>query len=201
MKIETIIHWLGGLITLVVLIVLFYGIWRGTRQKMGHATGHAGQLLRSSLFYFLVSLFFFGLSYLGWIRIQWNISPQARLWMLILGSFLFFLGMALLLWARLTLGRNYFVSTTMGVQLFADHQLVTTGPYAVIRHPMYVGLILAAWGAWLIYFTWTTVYFAVFAPFLAFRAYREEQALSAEFGDQWRDYCKHVPAFIPKLKR
>ena len=121
--------------------------------------------------------------------------------MLTIGSFLFFPGMALLLWARLTLGRNYFVSTAMGAQLFADHQLVTTGPYAIIRHPMYVGLTLAAWGALLIYFTWTTVYFAVFAPMLALRALREEQALSAEFGEQWRDYRKRVPLFIPRFRR
>lgn len=86
-----------------------------------------------------------------------------------------------------------------GAQLFADHQLVTTGPYAIVRHPMYVGLAFAAWGALLIYFTWTTVYFACFAPLLAFRAYREEQALSAEFGEQWHEYCKRVRAFIPRL--
>lgn len=201
MTIELIFRWLGGLTTFSALVIVFYGIWRGTQQKVGRVTGDASQLLRSSLFYFLASALFFGISYLGWIRIPWNISPQARLWMLTFGSLLFFPGMALLLWARLTLGRNYFVSTALGAQLFADHQLVTTGPYAIIRHPMYVGLTLAAWGALLIYFTWTTVYFAVFAPMLAVRAFREEQALSAEFGEQWRDYCKRVPAFIPLLRK
>ena len=198
---ELIIRWMGGLVAFSTLAILFYGIWRGTQQKAGRAAGSASQLLRSSLFYFLASALFLGISYLGWIRIPWNISPQARLWMLTIGSFLFFPGMALLLWARLTLGQNYFVSTAMGVQLFAEHQLVTKGPYAIIRHPMYVGLTLAAWGALLIYFTWTTVYFAVFAPLLAFRALREEQALSAEFGEQWRDYRKRVPPFIPRFRR
>jgi protein-S-isoprenylcysteine O-methyltransferase Ste14 len=200
MNLETIIRWLGGLMAFSTLAILFYGIWRGTQQKAGRVTGNVGQLLRSSWFYFLASAFFFGLSYLGWIRIPWNISPQARVWMLVFGSLLFFPGLAFLLWARLTLGKYYFVSTAAGAQLFADHQLVKTGPYAIVRHPMYVGLALAAWGALLIYFTWTTVYFACFAPLLAFRAYREEQALAAEFGEQWQEYYRRVPMFMPRLK-
>jgi protein-S-isoprenylcysteine O-methyltransferase Ste14 len=201
MKIETIIHWLGGLTAFSILAILFYGIWRGTRQKMGRTTGKVGQLLRSSLFYFLASTFFFGLAYVGWIPLPWKISPQTRVWMLGCGALLYFPGMAFLLWARLTLGKYYFVSTVAGAQLFADHQLVTTGPYAIVRHPMYVGLALAAWGALLIYFTWTTVYFACFAPLLAFRAYREEHALAAEFGEQWQAYCKRVPPFIPRVRK
>jgi protein-S-isoprenylcysteine O-methyltransferase Ste14 len=198
-NLEIIIRWLSGLTAFSTLGILFYGIWRGSQQKAGRVTGNAGQLLRSALFYFLASAFFFGLAYIGWTPLPWEISPQARVWMLACGSLLYFPGMAFLLWARMTLGKYYFVSTAVGAQLFVDHQLVKTGPYAIVRHPMYVGLTLAAWGALLIYFTWTTVYFACFAPLLAFRAYREEQALSAEFGEQWIEYCKHVPAFIPRL--
>jgi protein-S-isoprenylcysteine O-methyltransferase Ste14 len=178
---------------------LFYGIWRGTQQKAGRTTGNAGPLLRSSLFYFLASAFFFGLAYVGWMPLRWEISTQIRVWMLVCGAIFYFPGMAFLLWGRLTLGKYYFVSTGFGAQLFTDHQLITKGPYAFVRHPMYVGLAFSAWGALLIYFTWTTAYFAVFAPLLAFRAYREEQALSAEFGEQWTEYCKRVPAFIPRL--
>lgn len=183
-SIELIIRWLGGLTSFSMLVILFYGIWRGAQRKVGRVTGNAGQILHSSLYYFVASTFFFGLAYVGWIPIPWEIFPQARAWMLACGSLLFFPGLAFLLWARMTLGKNYFVSTAVGAQLFADHQLVKTGPYAIVRHPMYVGLAFAAWGALLIYFTWTTVYFACFAPLLAFRAYREEAALSAEFGEQ-----------------
>jgi protein-S-isoprenylcysteine O-methyltransferase Ste14 len=109
--------------------------------------------------------------------------------------------MALLLWGRLALGRNYFVSTGFGAQLFSEHQLVTSGPFAIVRHPMYAGLILAAVGSLLIYTTWTTVYFACFAPLVFIRAWREEQVLAEEFGEQWKEYCKRVPAFIPRLRK
>lgn len=196
---ETMIRWLGGLTAFSTLALLFFGIWRGTQRPAGHIAGISGQLLRSSLFYFLASVIFFGLAYIGWKPLPWQISQQTRVWMFISGALLFFPGMAFLLWARITLGNNYFVSTAISAQLFADHQLVTKGPYAIVRHPMYLGLAIAAWGALLIYFTWTTIYFAFAAPMLAVRAYREEQALSAEFGDQWREYCKRVPAFLPRL--
>ena len=109
--------------------------------------------------------------------------------------------MALVLWGRLALGRDYFVSTGLGAQLFAGQRLVTGGPYAIVRHPMYAGLTLAALGSLLIYATWTTLLFAIFAPLVFVRARREEQALRAEFGQQWEEYCRRVPAFLPRLKR
>jgi protein-S-isoprenylcysteine O-methyltransferase Ste14 len=109
--------------------------------------------------------------------------------------------MVFAIWARLTLGRNYFVSTGFGAQLFDGHQLVTNGPFAVVRHPMYVGLILASVGALFMYLTWTTLLFAVLSPLTSVRARNEEVALSDEFGEQWRDYCKRVPAFIPYLRK
>jgi len=97
------------------------------------------------------------------------------------------------------LGKNYFVSTNFGAQLFASHQLVTSGPFAIVRHPMYTGLMLAALGSLLIYPTWTTLLFAFFAPLISVRARREEAALVAEFGEQWHEYCLRVPAFFPLL--
>ena len=201
MTLETIIQWLGGLFAYSSLAIVLYGVWRGTQREAGRATGLRGNWLRSWWFYLASSVFFFGIAWLGWKPLPWLISDSARLWMLIFGSFLYFPGMSLLLWARLTLGKNYFVSTGFGAQLFKDHQLVTSGPFAFIRHPMYAGLILAALGALLIYFTWTTVYFAVFAPFTLIRAKREETVLSQEFGEQWQEYCKHVPMLLPKLWR
>lgn len=117
------------------------------------------------------------------------------------GAVFYFPGMGLLLWGRLALGKNYFVSTGFGAQLFSDQQLVTTGPYRIVRHPMYAGLMLSAVGSLLIYTTWTTVFFVCFAPLMVRRAWHEENALSAEFGEQWQEYCKRVPAFIPRLRK
>ena len=201
MPIESIIKWLGGILAFVTLGVVLYGVWQGTRREAGRATGLKGSWLRSPWFYLGSSILFLSLAYLGWKPLPGTVSPSSRFWMLALGSLLFFPGMCFLLWARLTLGKNYFVSTGFGAQLFKDHQLVRNGPYAIVRHPMYMGLFFAAVGSLLIYATWTTVYFALFAPLTLVRARREEQALAEEFGDLWQGYCRRVPAFFPRLRR
>ena len=198
--VDSMVRWMGGLLAYSMLGILLYGIWQGTQRQAGRITGLNGSWLRSPWFYLASASLFFGVCYFGWSPLPWIVSPQTRIWMLALGSLLYFPGMSFVLWGRLALGKNYFVSTGFGAQLFADHQLVTRGPFAIVRHPMYSGLILAALGALLLYFTWTTLYFACFALLLTVRARREELALSAEFGAQWVEYCKRVPAFIPRFK-
>jgi protein-S-isoprenylcysteine O-methyltransferase Ste14 len=121
--------------------------------------------------------------------------------MLAIGSLPYFTGMLFALWGRLALGKDYFVSMGFGAQLFAGHQLITRGPFSIVRHPMDTGLMLAAIGALLMYATWTTLFFVCFAPLLSVRARKEEWVLAAEFGAQWSEYCKQVPMFIPRLMR
>ncbi|MEW5938748.1 MAG: isoprenylcysteine carboxylmethyltransferase family protein [Chloroflexota bacterium] len=198
LPVDSVIRWLGGLLAFVALGIVLYGIWRGTRREVGRTVGLRGGWLRSPWFYLASSAAFLGLAWFGWTPLPLTVSPTVRAWMLALGAILYFPGMCFLLWARLTLGKNYFVSTGFGAQLFKGHQLITSGPYAIVRHPMYAGLILAALGSLALYFTWTTLYLACFAPLLTFRARREETALSQEFGERWREYCRRVPAFIPK---
>ena len=195
----SIVQWVGGLFAYSTLALVVYGVWRGTQRKAGRTTGRTGHFLRSFWFYLASVILFFSIAYFGWVPLPWKVSGQARFWMLVFGAFLYFPGMVVAIWARLTLGRNYFVSTGFGAQLFDGHQLVTNGPFAFVRHPMYAGLILAMVGALFMYFTWTTLIFAVLSPLTSVRARNEEHALSEEFGEQWRDYCKRVPAFIPHL--
>ncbi|MEK7325043.1 MAG: isoprenylcysteine carboxylmethyltransferase family protein, partial [Chloroflexota bacterium] len=88
-----------------------------------------------------------------------------------------------------------------GAQLYADQRLIVRGPFAIVRHPMYLGVLIAALGAIPIYQTWTSVFVALNFLGLIFRARREEQTLAAEFGEQWEAYCRSVPAWIPRLRR
>ena len=201
MTIVSIIQWLGGLFAVIILALLLFGVWRGTQRKAGRTIGLKGRWLRSQWVYLGLCALFIGLAYLGWIPLPWKVPPTAHAWMLAIGSLLYFPGLALVLWGRLALGKSYFVSTGLSAQLFTGHQLVTSGPYAIIRHPMYIGLLLAAWGSLLIYATWTTAYFAVAAPAILMRSRREEAALAEEFGEQWQEYCRRVPALLPRLRR
>lgn len=197
---DAILRGAGGILAYGILLIIFYGIWRGTRRQVGRVSGRAGGWLRSLFFYVPVSLIFFGLSAWAWKPLPIDISNTARIWFLIIGSVLFFPGLGFVLWGRLELGKDYFVSTGMGAQLFQGQRLVTTGPFAIVRHPMYLGLIVTAMGSLLLYHTWTTLAFAIFAPFTLLRARREELALAAEFGEEWREYTRQVPAFFPHLK-
>jgi protein-S-isoprenylcysteine O-methyltransferase Ste14 len=190
----------GGMLAYTTLAVLFYGIWRGVQRQAGRTTGHIGVWLHSPWFYLITSALFFSVCYFGWETLLLAVSQSTRIWMLALGSLLYFPGLSLVLWARLALGENYFPSTGLGVQLFAGHKLVTSGPFAILRHPMYAGIILAAFGSLLIYVTWTTLFLACFAPLITVRAHREEAALATEFGEQWQSYCMSVPKWIPKRK-
>jgi protein-S-isoprenylcysteine O-methyltransferase Ste14 len=200
-QIDTLIHWLGGGLALATLGMVFYGIWRGTRRQAGRTSGQMGRSLRSIWFYLFSTIIFLGIAFLGWRPLPVILQPRFHLLSLACGALFYFPGMLLTLWGRLALGRNYFVSTGFGAQLFEGHRLVTRGPYAFVRHPMYAGLFLAALGSLLIYATWTSLVFVCLAPLLIFRVRREEAALAAEFGEQWQAYCRQVPAFIPPLKR
>ncbi len=200
-SVDRIVRVAGGLLAYTTLAVLFYGIWRGIKRQEGRTTGRTGAWLRSPWFYLITSALFFGGCYIGWKPLPLEVSQSTRFWLLALGSLLYFPGLSLVLWARLTLGKNYFPSTGLGVQLFASHQLVTNGPFAILRHPMYAGLILAAFGSLLIYMTWTTLFLACLAPMITLRARSEEAALAMEFGTQWQAYCQRVPMWIPGRKK
>ncbi len=195
------IHWLGGVFAYATLVVVLVGIWRGTRRTPGQAAGKYASWLRSLSFYLLATLLFIGAGLLLWHSLPLRLPTEMFTVVLLAGALLYFPGLALVLWGRLALGKMYFVSTSQAVQLFAGHELITSGPFAIVRHPMYLGLILAALGGLMIFQTWTMVVFSLLAPFVLRRACREERVLAAVFGEQWQDYCSRVPAFLPKVWR
>ena len=199
--IETLLRWSGGLMAWATLGFVLYGIWRGTHRPAGRTSGQFSGWQHSPLFFLFSTLLFVGVSVALWRPLPLMLSKQAQAWLLALGSLAYFPGMAFVLWGRLALGKMYFVSTGFGAQLFAGHRLVTHGPFAIVRNPMYLGLIAAAFGSLLIYQTWTTTLYAFFAPFVLRRARREEQALAAEFGEEWQAYAKNVPMFLPRWKK
>jgi protein-S-isoprenylcysteine O-methyltransferase Ste14 len=139
------------------------------------------------------------LCYLLWRPLPLSLSPAAQAVALAIGALLYFPSLGLILWARHTLGEMYNISLTTGAQLYAGHHLITRGPFAIVRHPMYAGAMLGVVGALLIYRTWTIVFILVHCLVFVVRARREEEALAAEFGAEWEEYCQRVPAWIPWL--
>jgi len=80
--------------------------------------------------------------------------------------------------------------------------LATTGPYARVRHPQYVGFVVIMVGFLLQWPTIVTmILFPVLVAMYVHLAHREEQDSIAAFGDRYRQYMKNVPAFVPRIKR
>lgn len=191
----------GMVAVLGTLTSLLWGMWRGTRRPPGHSSGREIQALRTPAFYTLATVGFSGCCYALWRPLPLVLSRPLRALALLLGSLLYFPGLVLVLWGRLTLAQMYNASSTFGAQLYADQQLLTHGPFARVRHPMYLGILLATIGGILLYRTWTFLVLLLQLPVLVVRARWEEQALAAEFGAQWVAYRRRVPAWVPRSPR
>ncbi len=82
-----------------------------------------------------------------------------------------------------------------------NHALATTGPYARIRHPQYAAFMLVMLGLLL---QWPTLLTLIMFPILVYMyvrlARREELEAEREFGESYRRYAAHTPAFLPRLR-
>ena len=105
-------------------------------------------------------------------------------------------GIAICFWARWHLGSNWSGTVT----LKEGHELIRSGPYRTIRHPIYTGILLALLG--------TAVQIGQVRAFIAvllslgsfyFKARREESFLAEEFGESFRTHTEHTGMFLPRF--
>jgi protein-S-isoprenylcysteine O-methyltransferase Ste14 len=102
-------------------------------------------------------------------------------------------GFGFAVWARVHLGRNW----GMPMSLREGHELVTSGPYVFVRHPIYTGLMLAVIGTALTEsLTWLFVFPLYFAYFLV-SARTEEKMMLAQFPDTYPAYRRRTKMLIP----
>jgi protein-S-isoprenylcysteine O-methyltransferase Ste14 len=107
------------------------------------------------------------------------------------------LGISFTWWARIHLGRYWSNAITHK----EDHRIVDTGPYGLVRHPIYTGLILAILATGLAVATWTSLLGALLISFGEWQKARmEEGFLTAELGpEMYGPYCRRVPMIVPFL--
>ena len=105
-------------------------------------------------------------------------------------------GIGLALWARVHLGQYWSARIT----LKEDHQLIRTGPYARLRHPIYTGLDLAAIGSAVVIDHWRCV-LGVCLIVLGYviKARREERLLAGQFGAAFEEHRRHTGFLLPRL--
>ena len=148
-------------------------------------------------FVILGLVIFIWLAYLFWIPLL-PFAPTKPRVLDGIGLALYLVGLGFVEWARRTLGKYWGLSTSRQVKLLDDHQLVQTGPYAFVRHPMYSGWWAAMLGLTLLYPVWA-VFLMFLSTLIAFfgRARQEEAALADRFGDEWVEYKRHTKMIIP----
>ncbi len=176
------------------------GLWRARREPKGRGGGTPYRKIPVVVCVALGSVYAV-LSVKTWRTLPLGLAPAARFLSALLGLLLYTTGMGFIFGGRLALGNMYNISATTGAELYANHRLVTSGAFRLMRHPMYFGAGLAGLGALLIYRTWTMVLICLHLPIFFIRARREEEVLEQEFGDEWRAYKAWVPAGIPGLPR
>jgi protein-S-isoprenylcysteine O-methyltransferase Ste14 len=95
------------------------------------------------------------------------------------------------------LGRNW----SLVARTRYDHELVQTGPYSRVRHPIYLGLLLFLFAFAIGLGHWVQLVIALPLFFVGtkMRTDAEEQLLEQSFGDKFRDYRNSTPAIIPKI--
>lgn len=110
------------------------------------------------------------------------------------GVALAFAGIAFAVWARFVIGQNW----SSEITIKQEHELIRRGPYALVRHPIYSGVLLALAG--------TALYvdelrgllgFALFVIGWWLKLRTEESFMLQQFGDQYRSYQRQVKALIP----
>lgn len=137
----------------------------------------------------------------------WLIAGESHFWPLLrlrlipdsagadlCGAALLAAGFAFAYWARIYLGANW----SSDVTIKKDHSLILSGPYRFIRHPIYLGLLLATLG--------TAVIFGRLSGFLGLllvavawklKSLKEEEFMLEEFGAGYREYRSRVKGILP----
>ncbi|MEF0941040.1 methyltransferase family protein [Rhizobium sp. BR 362] len=111
-----------------------------------------------------------------------------------IGAVLTVIGLAFAVWARYHLGRNW--SGVITVK--EDHALIRTGPYAIVRHPIYSGLLLAIIGSALARGYIGAMLAIAFMLYAVLRRVNiEERWMSETFGRAYADYKIKTPALVP----
>lgn len=153
----------------------------------------ASRILRACTFVIAVVLFATTRVPLHWLYLQ--IWPQG-FWSFWVGAGVMLAGVFFAVWAREHLGRNWSGSVTIK----QGHELITSGPYAVVRHPIYTGILAGLLGT-AIALGQVRGFIAVGLFFLGYwgKLRIEEQWMRSEFGETYAAYTRRTAALVPYI--
>lgn len=179
-----------------VLWIAFLVFWRikaaGTKadQRLEPA---ASRILRVLVLLIAVIVFSTTRIPLRWLYLQLWPAGLLAFW---LGAAIMVASLLFAVWAREHIGRNWSSSVTIK----QGHELITTGPYAVVRHPIYTGILGGLLGtAIALGQVRGLIAFALFFLMLWLKLRMEEQWMRSQFGETYATYAHQTAALVPYL--
>jgi len=136
---------------------------------------------------------------LAWRRSPWGSVLDLRLWPrsaapYLIGLVVLVAGLAFSVWARVHLGRNWSGNVTVK----EGHELIRTGPYRYVRHPIYTGILAGVLGTAICSGTVRgALGLAIIAAALIVKLRAEEVFMRETFPGQYEKYREQVPALVP----
>jgi protein-S-isoprenylcysteine O-methyltransferase Ste14 len=116
-------------------------------------------------------------------------------WIAMTGALLTVAGIGFAIWARYHIGRNWSGEVTIR----QEHELIRTGPYSHIRHPIYTGLIVAVAGTAIVIGEYRALLaLALILIGFTVKAKREESMLEPQFGPSFAEHRRHTGFFLPR---
>jgi protein-S-isoprenylcysteine O-methyltransferase Ste14 len=176
----------------------FYGYWvlaaaKGRHEREARAEASRSYMVHTTLFLLAFALVLTGPRPFGPLARRFLPDRPEFRWA---GMTLLVAGLGLAVWARRHLG-SYWSGHSV---IRAGHRLVRGGPYAIVRHPIYTGLVLAMLGTAVALGEWRgllAVPLLVTACVLKIR--KEERWLLQDFGEEYARYRREVRAVVPFL--
>jgi protein-S-isoprenylcysteine O-methyltransferase Ste14 len=183
------------LVTFPWIIFVLYWIVSATRTRVTVQTESVASRFAILLIEFAGFVLLFrhaaGIGFLG------NRFMHRSLVSVIVGSILIWMGIGLAIWARYHLAEYWSARITIK----EGHQLIRTGPYACLRHPIYSGIILAAIGSAIVIDQWRCVLgVCLVLTGYCIKARKEEAMLTQQFGEAFREHQKHAGFLVPRFR-
>jgi protein-S-isoprenylcysteine O-methyltransferase Ste14 len=180
---------------------LILGVWSAwALYWLVSALGNKATLRReplSSRVTYMLTLLVGGLL-IAWYRSPWGQLLDLHLWprsalAYLIGLLVLIAGLAFSVWARVHLGRNWSGNVTVK----EGHELIRSGPYRYVRHPIYTGILTGVLGTVICSGTLRAVLgLTIIAAALIVKLRVEEALMRETFPGQYQTYCEEVPALI-----
>lgn len=118
--------------------------------------------------------------------------------LMIIGAVMVVAGAVVNIWGRLLLRDNW----ANQIKIYKDHELISTGPYALVRHPLYASIILMLIGGSVVHRNWLALLLTLvmFTPAMVYRGRLEEALLEKEVAG-YTEYKKRTGMLFPRLRR